>query len=96
MVAVSSSMQTVTWRTVMSECRRVSSEDLLAPWHLKSATPPDESPGAPLDMDPSDSRPGHSAESSNVIEIPAAQGLHHYYLSKAAYVFGADNRSFSN
>jgi hypothetical protein len=37
-----------------------------------------------LDRDAPDGRPVRSAEPKHVIEFPAVQGLHHYYLPKAA------------
>jgi len=37
-----------------------------------------------LDRDAPDGRPVRSAEPNHVIEFPAVQGLHHYYLPKAA------------
>jgi hypothetical protein len=37
-----------------------------------------------LDRDAPDGRPVRSAEPKHVTELPAVQGLHHYYLPKAA------------
>ena len=41
-----------------------------------------------LKQDASDSRPVRSASSGKVIEFPLVHGLHHYYLPKAASIFG--------
>jgi len=37
-----------------------------------------------LDRDAPDGRPVRSTEPNRVLEIPAVQGIHHYYLPKAA------------
>ncbi len=49
-------------------------------------------PHRSLDMDTPDGRPAQSSGSGRVIEFPAVNGLHHYYLRQAAWFFGTHRR----
>ncbi len=51
-------------------------------------------PHRSLEMDSPDGRSVHSPEMGEIIEFPAVHGLHHYYLRKAAWIFGTHRGPF--
>ncbi len=51
-------------------------------------------PHRSLEMDSPDGRSVHSPEPGEIIEFPAVHGLHHYYLRKAAWIFGTHRGPF--